>query len=452
MNARPGILLLALVSAGCTPDIPVTPIDTAATDLQLRALIGQWNVVMLGDLPEQPAAQVELGRMLLFDKVLSGNRDVSCATCHDPALAGADGMALSVGTGGTGRGSDRALGAGRQFIPRNAPSLLNQGMRTQSIFWDGRVSGSVQGPFTTPAKAAVLPPVSNILAAQALFPVTNREEMRGNPGDVDVFGNPNELALLADTAFTAIWQAVMGRLLAIPEYVQLFKAAYPAVPAASLGFQHAAQAIAAFEMSAYTRADSPFDRYLRRDDNALTVEQKRGGALFFGTARCAQCHTGAVLGGTRFENTGVPQVGPGTTPGAPLDWGRAAAVKDTNPKSRFGFRVPPLRNVELTAPYMHNGAFPTLESVVLHYEDVTNSLKSYDPSSLAPPVRAMYHGDAATVNAVLVSLNSGLRSTLNLTGEQKANLVAFLKALTDPSARELGSLKPVRVPSGLPVD
>src|SRR5207245_10520108 len=141
--------------------------------------------------------------------------------------------------------------------------------------------------------AAVRPALASSLAEQAMFPCVNREEMRGAPGDRDRFGNPNELAALGDSDFVAVWQAVMQRLLAIPEYVSKFTAAFPGTPTSELGFQHAATAIAAFETQALTRTDSPFARYLQHDDAALTAEQKRGALLFFGdTARCASCHGG----------------------------------------------------------------------------------------------------------------------------------------------------------------
>src|SRR5205814_6998886 len=119
-----------------------------------------------------------------------------------------------------------------------------------------------------------------------------------------------------------------------------------------LGFQHAAASIAAFQMQAFTETNSPFDRYLNRDDAALTTAQKRGALLFFGKAQCSSCHNGPFLGGASFANAGVPQLGPGTGDAAPLDLGRGG-LKDQS-FYKFAFRVTPLRNVELTAPYMHD--------------------------------------------------------------------------------------------------
>src|SRR5207249_9180176 len=127
------------------------------------------------------------------------------------------------------------------------------------------------------------------------------------------------------------------------------------------------------------------------------------------------------------------------------------AVSGVPQTPRFFFRIPPLRNVELTAPYMHNGAYATLEALVRHYNNVDSAVKSYDVSQLAPSLRPTYHGDAATISAVLASLDGRLRQPLALTEEERRTLVVFLKSLTDESARDLAALIPTSVPSGLPV-
>src|SRR2546422_6556908 len=115
--------------------------------------------------------------------------------------------------------------------------------------------------------------------------------MRGERGDLDVLGNLNELAQYGDSQFVEIWQAIMRRLLALDAYKAKFAAAFPGTATAQLGFQHAATAIAAFQMQAFTRTDSPFDRYLNRDDAALTTAEKHGALLFFGKAQCSSCHS-----------------------------------------------------------------------------------------------------------------------------------------------------------------
>jgi cytochrome c peroxidase len=322
---------------------------------------------------------------------------------------------------------------------------VNSAIGLSYVFWDGRLTR-----FGPQPPDVVLPfDLPNVLAAQAMLPVLNRREMRGEPGDVDVFGNPNELAQFADTQTAEIWGAVMHRLLVIPEYSRLFREAFPGLSEYNFTFREAAIAIAAFQMDALMRTDSPFDRYLRRDDNALSVEAKRGGVLFFGEARCSSCHNSPLLGGEQFSNTGVPQLGPGVGKAAPLDKGRGELVN--NEFYQFAFRVPPLRNVELTAPYFHNGSFPTLESVVAHYNDVSTSLRTFDPATLPAALRDSYHGERATIDSIIQHLDFRLREPLRLTEAQQRDLVAFLKSLTDPAARDLSGIAPATVPSGLSI-
>ena len=454
-SARAVAAVAAFTLAACEKNNFSDPASPASLDAQVRQSIGQWGVVPILPLAAQNAAQVELGRALFFDKVLSGNRDVSCATCHTAVTGTGDGLSLAVGTGGVGAGASRVLGAGRQFVPRNAQSLFSVGLGGNYLFWDGRVSDGLGSTtrFTTPAGTALPFGLINVLAAQAMMPVTNRVEMRGQPGDRDVFGAANELAVPGDTQYTAIWQATMKRLLAIPEYVQKFNAAYPNSSIVQLGFQDAANAIAAFETQTFTKSNSRFDRYLARDNSALTADEKQGALLFFGKARCSQCHNGPFLGGQSFASVGVPQLGPGTGSFAPLDGGREDGFVPPGQKAqaRFMFRIAPLRNVELSAPYFHDGVYATLEQVVRHYSNADSALRAFDPSTLPAALRASYHGDAATINALSLNLDFRLRPAIGLTPDEQKLLVAFLKSLTDPSARDLSGIVPASVPSGLPI-
>src|SRR5258706_1845836 len=447
--SRCAVAALVLVLGACVDDSrSITPPESI--DVQLRQAISRnYGVVPIGAMPPQDAAQVALGRALFFDKILSGNKDIACAPCHLPQQHLQDGRSLAIGTGGSGEGPARTLGAGRQFHQRSAPSLLNDGLGLFYIFADGRVSGFQSGPFQTPAGPALPAGLPNILAAQAMFPVLNRQEMRGDSGDVDSLGAPNELAQYGDSQLTEIWHGVMQRLLAIPEYVPLFHAAFPGTPDNALGFQHAATAIAAFEMQSFTKTDSPFDRYLARNDAAFSATEKRGGLLFFGTARCGSCHNGPLLGGDGFANTGAPQLGPGMGSAEPLDLGRGELANSDF--YRFAFRIAPLRNVELTAPYFHDGVYPTLEAVVRHYNDVATALRTYDVTQVAPDVRPLYHGGDAVNSQILTRLDFRLQQPLKLTPEQINDLVSFLKSLTDPAARDLSPIVPARVPSGLAV-
>jgi cytochrome c peroxidase len=454
---------LAVVLVACDGpsviDPPSTP-QSEQLDLELRQAIAGWGPLPIGPVPAQSPALVELGRSLFFDKILSGNRDVSCATCHDPDATLTDKLALAVGTGGTGTTQNRVLGAGRSFVPRNAPSLLNQGLGTFYTLWDGRVNEEGgPGNFRPPSGIVFPAGLANLLAAQAMLPVLNRDEMRGVSGDVDVMGNPNELAVFTDNQAGAVWQGVMSRLLAIQDYAAKFAVAFPNTPRAQLGFQHAANALAAFQIASFTKTNSPFDRFLKRDNTAMTAEEKRGGLVFFGSGQCASCHSGSLLGGNQFANIGIAQFGPGVGASAPLDVGRGEQFPGPPGVPsfyQFFFRVPMLRNVELTAPYMHNGAYTSLEQVVRHYTNADSALRNYPVAQLDPALQSMYRGDATTITKILATLDGRLRSGfggpfIRLTAAEQSDLVAFLKALTDPAARDLSALVPASVPSGLPV-
>ena len=189
MTAFTRLLALALVGlAGCNPDITDPEPPVVSLDAALRANIGGWGVVPIGAMPAQNPAQVQLGRALFFDKILSGNRDVACATCHDVTKGMADGRSLAIGTGAVGAGPTRQLGQARHFTQRGAPSLLNAGLGLPYMFWDARLSGRT-GSFSTDSGLLLPPNLPNLLAAQAMLPVLNRREMRGDLGDVDVFGS-----------------------------------------------------------------------------------------------------------------------------------------------------------------------------------------------------------------------------------------------------------------------
>jgi cytochrome c peroxidase len=422
-------------------------------------------------------ALVELGQMLFFDRELSGNRDVSCATCHHPDFGTGDGLALSVGTGGSGSGPARQLGPGREFVPRNAVELYNRGLpEWETMFWDARVSGSPETGYTTPAGDLLPPGLDSVLAAQAMFPVTFRDEMRGGfydiqgyaiqPGetidpdtytpepagwhDVDVFGQINELAPIPNDAEynPEIWAGIIDRLLAIPAYQDLFAAAYPDIPLDELGFQHAANALAAFQVDAFSLINSPWDRYLAGETNALSGPAKEGALLFYGPAGCAACHSGSLFTDQQFYNLGVPQYGPGTDAFAPLDYGRYQATGDE--ADQFKFRTPTLRNVALTAPYFHNGAYADLEEVIRHHLDPVGSLRTYDGRQLPPALQKTLQDSEVTIELILVTLSPELAVEQELTGREINQLIAFLESLTDPAAKDLQHLVPDAVPSGLP--
>ncbi len=444
------VLLVEVALLWVARDRLAARLGRAGTDFRLSLRLRQVGVTQLDFGPAPDPALVALGEALFFDKLLSGNRDISCATCHHPTLASADALPLSFGTGGRGLGSTRALGVSRQLVPRNATELFNRGSpEWTTMFWDGRVAATAGDGLDTPAGDALPPLLETALQAQAMFPVTSRDEMRGLPGDLTADGQLNEVAAAGDTEFGVIWARLMQRLLAVPGYVELFRAAYPDVPVEQLGFEYAATAIAAYETAAFTFTDSPWDRYLAGDKAALSEQARRGALLFYGQAGCAQCHSGNLLTDQQFHNIATPQIGPGKQNDEQLDLGRF--LETGLAADRYAFRTPPLRNVTLTAPYMHNGAYADLRAAVRHHLNPVGSLLIYDPATLPATYQATAHAGSEVTTDILETLDARLAAPPVLSDEQLADLMAFLAALTSPSAADLSGLVPASVPSGLPV-
>jgi cytochrome c peroxidase len=420
-------------------------------DTKLARLMEKANVKPpTNPLPPSPEL-VKLGEALFWDPELSGNRDTSCATCHHSNLATGDDLSVSIGTNGSGLGKQRLMGTARELIPRNATPLFNLGYEEwRVIFWDGRVSANPIAGFDTPASDRLPSGLDSVLAAQAMFPVTSRDEMRGNRGDIDIFGRPNELAAMVDYKSQPIWNALMKRLLMIPGYVDLFKAAYPDVSADQLGFQHAANALAAYEIAVFTFEDSPFDRYIQGDRSALSDEAKAGALLFYGEAGCSSCHSTGLLTDQDFHNIAVPQVGDGKGREQPFDLGRARETG--NDCDRYAFRTPPLRNVALSGPWMHDGAFTTLDATVRHHLNPQASLMNYDANQLAELMADTCQDQPEALAAIMKwYTNKNASEGVQLSDEEIDFLIAFLDSLTSPNALDLSNTIPTSVPSGLPV-
>ena len=253
-------------------------------------------VLTTGATPPSPGTpQEELGRLLFWDPVLSGPMDVSCATCHHPDFAYADGRALSLGPGAVGLGPDRVDLSGG-VIPvaqRNSPTLLNvayNGLDRQRRRRRG-------GPRFTPLPADLetvnqeRAPMfwdrrARSLETQALLPLAIREEMRGD-------AYPEEVAV----------DSVVARLRAIPEYVSLFREVYG--EETSIDATQIAGTIAAFERTLIAR-NSPFDRFLAGDVDALTTQQRRG-LDEFNEADCSDCHRGPMLSDFNMHAEGVAE-------------------------------------------------------------------------------------------------------------------------------------------------
>ncbi|WP_281558922.1 cytochrome c peroxidase [Thalassomonas sp. RHCl1] len=420
-------------------------------DYYLRAKLQHHQVFPVTPPATQPAALVELGRNLFFEKEISGRRNMSCSTCHSPVLGSADAQSQSRGQGAIGLGPSRRKNGDEffQFLPRNTLSLWNRGVAGwDTMFWDGRLGGTPATGFFSPAGADTPQNFSNALAAFSIIPVTPDEEMRGFPGQPDVFGQPNEMAGLTNDDFAQIWPLVTARVVNNDGYNDLLAAAFPGVKDEDIDITHIAEALGAFMTDEFTALNSPFDRYLAGDNNALSVNAKKGALLFYGRANCASCHSGGLQTDFDFHNIAAPQVGTGRGEAAPLDLGRGAITN--NPEDNFKFRTPSLRNIELEAPYFHNGAFAKLEDAVRHHLDPKASLASYDDSQVEPEHVGTFQDDLSTI----FSLWSTVSPRLAVTGEplnddEIDNLMAFLSALTDPSSLNMLDSVPDKLPSGL---
>lgn len=421
---------------------PVADLTTSSLAQEVRQLAAGRGI---GPLPVVPAVRrplVLLGQALAFDPILSGTKDISCMTCHVPKFGTGDGKSLSIGQGGTGLGPPRSHPQ-NVFIPRNAPPLYNLAA-LRSLFWDGRVSVDAQGNFHTPAGSQLTPEMTAVfefgaISALALFPVTNRFEMRGFAG--------NELALIDDSDFTAIWAGLMQRLGAIGEYRERFEAAYPGTRFADMTFAHASNAIAGFFVDQLSFRNTPWDRFLAGSDGALTTRQLEGARTFL-QLKCSICHGGPTFSDEQFHNVAVAQIGPGQGNGIGGldDFGRMNVTG--NPDDQYRFRTTPLRNVELTAPYGHDGAILDLREFIEHYSESHLKLLAFDPSRLEPALQGTLVPNATDV----IAKRDPIILDVVIPDELVDKLMDYMSALTDEAARDVRRVVPARVPSKLPVD
>ena len=408
-------------------------------------------------LPVDPA-QAKIGQLLFYDKVLSGNRNISCGTCHHHDLAGGDGLSLGIGEGGTGIGTKRvaesAMDRIRKRIPRNAPALWNLGARDiRVLFHDGRLETSdlYGNGFNSPAEEWLPDGLDTILAAQALFPLTARFEMSGDPEENEVSGAVNDRI---DNA----WPIIAKRVRIIPEYGAMFVEAFDNIERAEdVTIVEIGNALGAFMASEWRNHDSPFDQFLAGDETALGPVAARGMALFYGDAGCADCHSGPLMSDQEFHALALPAFGPGKTrrfDPQPRDVGRMG--ESDLLEDAYRFRTPMLRNVALTAPYGHNGAYATLDGILRHHLDPIGSLDVWVPEMARLPkaewlevVDFVVQADTREMARLRASASI---APVELTDDQVGDLVVFLESLTGATAltRPLG--RPDRVPSGLPVD
>lgn len=390
-------------------------------DQRLAGYIKEFNLVPL----KAPRARREklfiLGRSLFHERQISGNKNIGCIDCHHPRFMTHDGLPLALGEGAIGfqTASQRRMQHTARVGARNTPALFNL-HSVNVMFWDGRVDYDPETKsFSTPVplRPEVSSTLTSALAAQAIFPMVDRDEMRGLKGS-------NEIADARDVY--EAWDLIVARIMKIPAYKEALSELFPGE---KINIGHLGEALAEFQGQAFFLADTPYDRYLKGNIEALTPRQKLGMDVFFNKGKCGDCHHGEHLSALDFDGVGVPQIGPGKQDGD--DFGRYQWDKDEG--SRYAFRVPPLRNVGLTAPYFHNGAMKTLEEVVEHYDDIKASLEGYRITEnwknyLSP----LKDHDPSTNSIRYANLPEDLPLKLHFTEEEEAALVDFLRyGLTD---------------------
>lgn len=416
------------------------------------------------DFPDHPAEEVTLGQLLFWDRALSGNRNIACATCHHPRFGTSDGLSLGMGEGGIGLGPDRhpdPANAPEQRIPRNSPGLWNVGARGFSIlFADGRIEvdpGRANG-FRTPLEDEMIAGFASLLSAQTMFPVLSNDEMAGHYEE-------NEVSTLVRqgriTGPDGAWAAIAARIAAIPEYRARFAAVYPEIAAGRpIGFTDISNAIAAYMTFDFRSDTAPFDAYLR-GQGTLEPLAMAGMDLFYGKAGCGTCHSGALFTDMQFHAMGDPQIGPGKAERFESHQRDTGRMKVSNrPEDAYAFRTPSLRNITLTAPYGHAGAFADLAAYLGQHAAPGSALADYSLDKAVLPALTVMKpdlapgDDRANYNAIAAAAAAAASADkVVLSGAEMQALLAFLAALEDPVAKAGGRMPvPVSVPSGLPLD
>ncbi len=349
----------------------------------------------------------ELGRLLFWDPILSGEKDISCATCHHPDFGYADGRALPIGVGGEGLGPQRrdVSNDGIGLVIRNSPTILNTAFNgvnnngnvnpnNAPMFWDNRTFG---------------------LENQALQPLLSFEEMRGHAFSENV-------AL----------DSIVARLEANAQYQALFAQAFGnqnAITDTNIG-----RAIAAFERT-ITATNSPFDQFQAGNQNAMTQQQIRGMDRFRRIG-CDECHSGPMFSDFELHVLGVPDH-------------PALTESDAGANGTYAFRTPTLRNLRETAPYFHNGVAEDLEETLQFYITARNAANNNGGGPGGGGNGNNGPGDLEiNPNVNPNQLDDEIDDLNNFNNDDIEDIIAFLEALNDP---DFDRSIPNSVPSGLPV-
>lgn len=306
--------------------------------------------------------QVDLGRMLFFDPVLSGNKKRACASCHQPGKAFTDSIPKSIAFDFEGT------------VSRNAPSIINSALQN-NLFWDGRVA---------------------YYEDQVTAVTQNAVEMHGDLAEV------------------------VSKLEQSADYVALFKAAYKGTADTSITSLSLRKAIAAYERSLIAY-NSRFDQYLNGNPLAMNAQEIAGFTLFMSKAQCGTCHFVPTFGGTvppnfiktEFEIIGVPA----TAENKELDTDQGKFMVTNKDLHKFAFKTPSLRNIALTGPYMHNGVYKTLEEVINFYNKGGGEGLGYKVPNQTLPAEPLKLKKREVRN--LLAFMNALTDTVGMTAQPK---------------------------------
>jgi cytochrome c peroxidase len=439
-----------------------------------------------------------LGRLLWFDKIHSLHHDNTCGGCHSPTNGFGDTQPMAIGVQNNNLVGPHRGGPRNQ---RRSPLVVNTPLYP-AMMWNGRFNSLSGDPFDNSLGFRFPFPeddtrfsntndlqhlVTHLMQAQAHMPPTELIEVAGFngtcPGGVpdptlgaafcqfdDGKGETVPLPDSTGSRNEPIRQKGLAILNATPAYRKLFGEVFPEVAAgAPIDFFMFGKAIAEFEFT-LVFADAPLDQFARGDRYAMTAAEKRGALLFFGKAKCVQCH--AVSGRTTvgesnemftdFEERviGVPQVAPffgvgrGNVifdgPGQDEDFGLEQI--SGSPDDRYKFRTAPLRNLAVAPGFFHNGAFIRMEDAIRHHLNVYKSARTYNPVEAGVPQDLAHR--VGPIEPVLKRLDPLLQTPIHLNKGEFDDLVSFIRdGLLDErvKAENLCKLVPAQVPSGLPV-
>jgi cytochrome c peroxidase len=392
---------------------------------------------------------VDLGRLLFFDTAGGLNNDNNCSGGHSPGNGFGDSQSIAIGIDNNGIvGPDRA-GPRNQ---RRTPMVINTAF-FPNLMWNSRFAALSHDPFDNSAgfqfplpEGLTLSYQPHLLVAQAFIPPTERVEVAGFAFPGDNFDIRNE---------------VLRRINNVPEYRKRFGKIFPSVRVGGpITFDMFGLAIAEFEFS-LVFADAPIDQFARGQKNALTDDEKRGALLFFGKARCVECHQVSGRSNEMFSDftqhvIGVPQIAPAVGnvpfdgPAQNEDFGLEQITG--NSLDRYRFRTSPLRNVALQPAFFHNGAFTRLDDAIRHHLNVFASARQYNPGAAGVDPDLM--APMGPIEPVLARVDPLLATPILLTDDEFQQLVDFVgNGLLDRRATPemLKKQIPKSVPSGFPV-